>query len=123
MSQQTDVEQQLNLAPVLEIFSTEHISISALVTVGSEIAEQMLEGVGSLGEHLRTIEPGTYTIGEIKNDATAFTVKIAALAHDLPSTLRGIRVTQASDGALVSFALFADQTHGDMIPMDFDVLN
>jgi hypothetical protein len=116
-------EQPLNLAPVLETFTTDDINMTALVSIGSEVAEQMLEGISSLREHLTGIEPGRYTVGEVKNDDSTFSVKVAALAHDLPAPLRGMRVTQASNGALVSFVLFADQDDGGLMPIDFDIVN
>lgn len=122
MSNDSPSEQPLNLAPVLETFATDNIGMTALVTIGNEIAEQMLDGIDSLREHLAAIEPGRYTVGEVKNHNSTFSVKVAALAHDLPTPLRGIRVTQASDGALVSFALFADQDDGGLMPIDFDIL-
>jgi hypothetical protein len=116
-------EQPLNLAPILEIFTTDDINMTALVSIGSEVAEQMLEGINNLREHLKTIEPGRYTVGEVKNDDSTFTVKVAALANDLPTALRGMRVTQSSDGTLVSFVLFADQDDGGLVPIDFDIVN
>ena len=116
-------EQPLNLAPVLETFTTDDINMTALVSIGSEVAEQMLESISSLREHLMAIEPGRYTVGEVKNDDSIFSVKVAALAHDLPMPLRGMRVTQAINNGLVSFVLFADQDDGGLMPIDFDIVN
>lgn len=116
-------EQPLNLAPVLEVFITDDINMTALVSIGSDVAEQMLGGISSLREHLTAIEPGRYTVGEVKNGDSTFSVKVAALAQDLPMPLRGMRVTQAANGSLVSFVLFAGQNNGGLMPIDFDIVN
>jgi len=123
MSDTSTPEQPLNFTPVLETFTTPDIDMAALVSIGSQVSEQMLDGISPLREHLKTIEPGRYTIGEVRNDGTAFSVKIAALNTALPATLRGIRVTHASNNSLVSFALFADQDDGGLMPIDFDIVS
>ena len=122
MSEQSQTEDAINLAPVLETFSTEDIGMQALISAGSDLAEQMLEGIPNLRDHLETIDPGRYTVGEVRNGDSSFSVKIAALSDGLPTTFRGMRVTQASSKALLSFALFADQDGGTLLPIDFDVI-
>ncbi len=115
-------DQAINLSPVLETFANDGISMSELVKVGSELAELMLESMSDLREHLQTIEPGRYTVGQVRNGQDVYSVKVAALDADLPTAMRGIRVTDGNSHELQSFALFADQADGGTIPIDFDII-
>ena len=58
-----------------------------LVKVGSELAELMLESMSDLREHLQTIEPGRYTVGQVRNGQDLYSVKVAALDADLPTAI------------------------------------
>ena len=113
----------INLSPVLETFTTDDIGMRDLVNVGGELAEMMLEGIGSLRDHLQTIEPGRYTVGEVTNETQRYSVKVAAIDEGLPAPMRGIRVINAETNALESFAVFADQDDGGFMPVDFDIID
>ena len=116
-------DQAINLSPILETFATDGISMSELVKVGCELTELMLESMADLREHLQTIEPGRYTVGQVRNGQDVYSVKVAALDADLPTAMRGMRVTNAQMDALQSFVLFADQPDGTMMPIDFDIID
>ena len=116
-------DQAINLSPVLDTFTTDSIGMTDLIRAGGELAELMLEGITSLREHLQTIEPGRYTVGEVTNDTRRYSVKVAAIAEGLPTPMRGMRVIDADTDTLESFIVFADQDDGGLMPIDFDIVD